>query len=146
MPPKRKGKKVVSNRGFSTTSIPAKRKEEDVVEVPVDELPPAEQPVAVQAGAPVSIEDEEWSPEAMELHELQTLGDKIRLSGDKEVSRISKGIDYERRLAKSLPAYHFTEPDLVRPHSIRTWLTRPATPNSRKGIRQFDGGSSAARA
>lgn len=117
MPPKKKSgakKKVVSNRGFATVSIPRKKDPEEEAA----ELAAAEAAAAAQAGAdssevangadhaeggtdggaanagaavggPTAAVDE-WDEETTEKHELQNLADRIRLGCDKEVSRVVK--------------------------------------------------------
>ncbi|GAA6061389.1 hypothetical protein JCM10212_000649 [Sporobolomyces blumeae] len=53
-------------------------------------------------------------PEEVEKRDLQALADKIRPGADKEINRIVKVIDYERRLSKTLSGYAWTEQDLQR--------------------------------
>lgn len=89
MAPKKSGgkKKVVSNRGFSTVSIPRKK---DVEEEQVVEDVAKEDEVVQQPALQVQALEDEWDPEASERHEFQALADKIRLGSDKEVARVSK--------------------------------------------------------
>jgi ATP-dependent RNA helicase DHX29 len=109
MPPKKTGgkkKKVVSNRGFATVSVPRKKDpEEDVAET---EEASAAGGTEVNGEVVNGVEkareegeangaenkDEEWDPEAMEKHELQLLAEKIRPGCDKEISRVSKASFY----------------------------------------------------
>ncbi|KAI5477732.1 hypothetical protein MNV49_005921, partial [Pseudohyphozyma bogoriensis] len=121
MPPKKSGggggkkKKVVSNRGFSTVSVPKKKDpvEEEVVvpaEVKVEDAVAGVEGGEGNEGG--KKEEDEWDPEAMEKHELGVVAEKIRTTSDKEVSRMLKVFDYERRLAKTYPYYAWTEQDL----------------------------------
>lgn len=97
-------KKVVYNRGVSTVSVPAKKREEDaVIEIPTENatttpadatLPPAATngtaTTATTAAADLVMPVEEWTPEMAEKHQLQLLMDKIRTPCDKEISRVAK--------------------------------------------------------
>lgn len=89
MAPKKSGgkKKVVSNRGFSTVSVPRKK---DVEEEQVVVEAPAVEEVAQELAPQAQGVEDEWDPEASERHEFQALADKIRLGSDKEVARVSK--------------------------------------------------------
>lgn len=108
MAPKKKAakKKVVSNRGFATVSVP--RRVDPVEEAAA--VAAAEAEAAAIEAAKVSAEaaangdaategakengeeskEDEWDGDMMERHELQNLTEKIRTGCDKEVSRISK--------------------------------------------------------
>lgn len=59
---------------------------------------------------------DEWDSEANEKHLLQLLVEKIRPGIDKEVSRMGKVFEYERRMTKTYPSYAWTEQDLVSLH------------------------------
>ncbi|BGP54757.1 hypothetical protein JCM8202_003265 [Rhodotorula sphaerocarpa] len=54
------------------------------------------------------------TPEALERKELQELAERIKPGCDKEVSRIVKTFEYERRMSKTLPTYAWQERDLQR--------------------------------
>lgn len=111
MPPKKKSgakKKVVSQRGFATVSVP-RRKDPEEEEAAAAAAAQAEAAAAEAAQASTEAttggdaaakegvetngaesKEGEWDGEAMEKHELQTLSEKIRPGCDKEVSRVSK--------------------------------------------------------
>ena len=97
-------KKVVYNRGVSTVSVPAKKREEEPIEEIATEnatttsadatLAPAASNGSAASTATASQDAatvvEEWTPELAEKHQLQLLMDKIRAPSEKEVSRVSK--------------------------------------------------------
>ncbi|KAK4055699.1 hypothetical protein OIV83_000245 [Microbotryomycetes sp. JL201] len=144
MPPKKKSaakKKPGLARGFATVSVASKKKESDEEITPAasgSATPSngAEGPAAEVSGpvvAPTSAKGdnatahaslsanetasttrEEWDQETLELQELQDLADRVKPLIDKEVSRLMKVIDYERRLSKSLSTYVWTEQDLLK--------------------------------
>lgn len=135
MPPKKsnhsKKKKAAGPvRGYGTVSVP--KKKDPIVEEA--ELTPEDQ--ARDGGAGVNGDKEEanggkegeekkgaeagkeegsWDdPEEVEKRELQNLAERIRPGCDKEINRIVKVIDYERRQSKALSGYAWTEQDLQR--------------------------------
>ncbi|GAA6012163.1 hypothetical protein JCM10207_005153 [Rhodosporidiobolus poonsookiae] len=55
--------------------------------------------------------EDEWDPEAVEKQELQSLAERIRPGCDKEISRVVKVIDYERRISKTMPGYSWSAND-----------------------------------
>ncbi|KAM0753239.1 P-loop containing nucleoside triphosphate hydrolase protein [Meredithblackwellia eburnea MCA 4105] len=135
MPPKKssssKKKKPVSNRGFATVSVPSKKE----LAAPVEEedaTTPAPGSLGSNSatcanGAEVGKEGDgtigeavngeskdEWEdPEAAEKFELQGLAERIRPAAEKEIARVVKVIDYERRLAKGFSSYPWQEQDLI---------------------------------
>ncbi|BGP39119.1 hypothetical protein JCM10449v2_003057 [Rhodotorula kratochvilovae] len=139
MPPKKsaakKKKAAGAARGFATVSVP-KRKDPEEDAAAIDEAAkPADgdasaaegangeagAAVAGEGGAPgaeangVSQAKDDWDdPEAVERKELQELAERIRTSSDKEVSRVVKIFDYERRISKTMPTYLWQEQDLKR--------------------------------
>lgn len=101
-----KKKKVSSNRGFATTSVPSKKKEIEEEELKEDEkVVDIVEEAANQNGGLGNGEanqgsetKDEWDSEAMAL---QLLVEKIRPGIDKEVSRMGKvilGLDIVRSL------------------------------------------------
>lgn len=123
MPPKKgngggqKKKKVTGpQRGFSTVSIVSKKEvviEDEVIPGAVETQVASLDGLAEQI---VKVEDETWSPEAMEKHDLQVLMDNVRRSSSKEISLVMKAVEYERRMAKTYPLYVWADgKDLVRP-------------------------------
>ncbi|GAA5869879.1 hypothetical protein JCM1840_007661 [Sporobolomyces johnsonii] len=137
-----KKKKAASNaRGFATTSVPRRKDpEEEAREAAAkaeaeaaaangaaveraggaangagegEREGEAEQEGATANGAAAAVQDE-WDPEAAEKQALQALAEKIRPGCDKEINRIVKVIEYERRLSKTLSGYAWTEQDLQR--------------------------------
>ncbi|KAM0788761.1 hypothetical protein ACM66B_002852 [Microbotryomycetes sp. NB124-2] len=143
MPPKKKSgakKKVISNRGFATVSVPRKKADSDDEATPSASgtATPAEGAVGddtgtgaraattatainadnatetlINGGATRATRDE-WDQEAVESQELQELADRVKPLIDKEVSRLMKVIDYEKRLSKTLPSYVWSEQDLLK--------------------------------
>lgn len=102
MPPKKsngggnKKKKALGvNRGFATVSV---AKKEVILEVPIetpfsDTLEGSNELEASTNGAPINggvVQDVEWSPEAMERHDLQVLMDSVRSASEKEISKTMK--------------------------------------------------------
>ena len=97
-------KKVVYNRGVSTVSVPAKKREEEPIEEVATENATTASgdttvPAAASNGSAAATTSagqdavkviEEWTPELAEKHQLQLLMDKIRAPSEKEVSRVSK--------------------------------------------------------
>lgn len=54
------------------------------------------------------------SPEALERKELQELAERIKPGCDKEISRVVKVYEYERRMSKTLPSFAWHERDVQR--------------------------------
>ncbi|GAA5943107.1 hypothetical protein JCM1841_003894 [Sporobolomyces salmonicolor] len=138
-----KKKKAASNaRGFATTSVPRRKDpEEEAREAAAkaeaaaaaaakgaaeegaggaangagegEREGQAEQEGAGANGAAAAAQ-EEWDPEASEKQALQALAEKVRPACDKEINRVVKVIEYERRLSKTMSGYAWTEQDLQR--------------------------------
>ncbi|GAA5984920.1 hypothetical protein JCM11641_003627 [Rhodosporidiobolus odoratus] len=140
MPPKKSAAKKKKNlgaaRGFATTSVPKK-----VVATEADEAVTQDDSTLASSGNEAGKGaaaggggegkqgegngtgeqkkdgegdkvGEDWDdPEAVEKRELQELAERIRPGCDKEVSRVVKVIDYERRMAKTMPGYAFSAND-----------------------------------
>ncbi|GAA5823603.1 hypothetical protein JCM11251_000694 [Rhodosporidiobolus azoricus] len=66
---------------------------------------------AVSANGESAKKEDEWDPETVEQGELQALAERIRPGCDKEISRVVKVIDYERRISKTMPGYSFSQND-----------------------------------
>ncbi|WVN88411.1 uncharacterized protein L203_103620 [Cryptococcus depauperatus CBS 7841] len=111
------GKKKLSlkpvQRGFATTSMSSKKPTPSIAESgPKDEeqgpeealkedLTDAKDPNGEEKAA-------EWDDdEVLEQNALQTLVDRLQEKGEKEVTRIIKGIELDRRLASSFPDVMF---------------------------------------
>ncbi|GAA6051223.1 hypothetical protein JCM3770_005879 [Rhodotorula araucariae] len=143
MPPKKsaakKKKAAGAARGFATVSVPkrkdpeeeaaaAKAAEEEAANAAAAEAAAAagangetgaaelgEDGAAGAAANGASQAKDDWDdPEAVEKKELQELAERIRTSSDKEISRIVKIFDYERRISKTMPSYFWQEQDLKR--------------------------------
>ncbi|SCV70876.1 BQ2448_3638 [Microbotryum intermedium] len=135
----KKKAKPVSNRAFATVSIPKKKEPEpgetsDATPLENAAVDPhraagtgqvdARGGVGTSAAngetltapnrAATTAEAPEWDPEQMEKLEWSRLADKVRTTVDKEVARVLKVLDYERRLSRSLPTYFWTDQDLQR--------------------------------
>ncbi|GAA5938098.1 hypothetical protein JCM10213_000830 [Rhodosporidiobolus nylandii] len=134
-----KKKAAGAARGFATTSVPRKKDpEQEAAEAAAkaeaeaaklnggadggeggeakegDEAEAGEKQEGKDGGANGEAKAEKgaWDePEAEERQELQALAERIRPGCDKEVSRIVKVIDYERRLSKTMPGYSFSAND-----------------------------------
>ncbi|GAA5902381.1 hypothetical protein JCM6882_000515 [Rhodosporidiobolus microsporus] len=134
----KKKKNLGAARGFATTSVPRKKEpEEDAAAAAGEaggdgakangdgeaggaaaggagaEADGAEGKMAANgtAGENGQKKEDEWDPEAVEQGELQALAERIRPGCDKEVSRVVKVIDYERRISKTMPGYSFSQSD-----------------------------------
>jgi hypothetical protein len=100
MPPKKgnggqKKKKSAAGpqRGFSTVSVAKKEiLIEEVIEEVVDQLGAGFTGLSISGEKDIE-QEEEWSLEAMEKHDLQVLMDKIRPDSKKEISRMLKVSD-----------------------------------------------------
>ncbi|GAA5857787.1 hypothetical protein JCM9279_000747 [Rhodotorula babjevae] len=67
------------------------------------------------AAAAQGKKDDAWDdPAEVERKELQDMADRIRIGSDKEISRVVKVLDYERRISKTMPGYLWQEQDLKR--------------------------------
>ncbi|KAL7421927.1 hypothetical protein Q5752_003699 [Cryptotrichosporon argae] len=97
------------DRGFATTSIPKKQKEEPK---PEPEPEPATETVDAPAGTTqddatckaAEAAKDEWDDDAaIQVAELQALVDRLHDKGEKEISRIVKAIEYDKRFALSFP-------------------------------------------
>ncbi|KDE09069.1 hypothetical protein MVLG_00787 [Microbotryum lychnidis-dioicae p1A1 Lamole] len=130
----KKKAKPISNRGFATVSIPKKKEpepEESSERTTLENGAVQTEAVAstsqlnavgtttetaatVPDGTAATTEEAEWDAEEIEKLEWSRLADKIRSTVDKEVARVLKVIDYERRLSKSLPTYFWTDQNLQR--------------------------------
>ncbi|GAA5855636.1 hypothetical protein JCM8547_001627 [Rhodosporidiobolus lusitaniae] len=134
-----KKKALGAARGFATTSVPRRKdpEEEAAAAAAMAEADAAklnggggaegdgkgdeggaggegkEGEMGGEAGEGVKKDDkeDEWDPEAAEQMELQRLAERIRPGCDKEVSRVVKVIDYERRISKGMPGYNFSSND-----------------------------------
>lgn len=71
---------------------------------------------AAAAGAAGDAKSGDWddSPEALECKELQELAERIKPGCDKEISRVVKVYEYERRMSKTLPSFAWHERDVQR--------------------------------
>ncbi|GAA5993713.1 hypothetical protein JCM10908_001342 [Rhodotorula pacifica] len=69
---------------------------------------------AAGTGADAKKGDWDDSPEALERKELQELAERIKPGCDKEISRIVKVYEYERRMSKTLPSFAWHERDVQR--------------------------------
>ncbi|GAA5869867.1 hypothetical protein JCM3774_000517 [Rhodotorula dairenensis] len=69
---------------------------------------------AANGGSDTKNGDWDDSPEALERKELQELADRIKPGCDKEISRIVKVYEYERRMSKTLPSFAWHERDVQR--------------------------------
>ncbi|BGO98493.1 hypothetical protein NBRC10513v2_002888 [Rhodotorula toruloides] len=137
-----KKKKAASNaRGFATVSVPKKKDPEEDIAAAQAAAEGGEGGVVKEGGAEAGQVDGEtaegagrgeanssageagaaakpqdgWDdPETLEKKELQELAERIRPGCDKEINRIVKVFDYERRIAKTMPGYLWQEQDLQR--------------------------------
>ncbi|GAA6031102.1 hypothetical protein JCM8097_004004 [Rhodosporidiobolus ruineniae] len=139
MPPKKsaakKKKALGAQRGFATTSVPRKKDPEadaaaeaaageggsaadggEAGENGVKEDKVNGQNNEVKGGQAadgVEAKKDDWDdPEAIEQRDLQALAERIRPGCDKEISRVVKVIEYERRISKTMPGYSFGANDL----------------------------------
>ncbi|WVQ80786.1 hypothetical protein IAT38_002891 [Cryptococcus sp. DSM 104549] len=107
-------------RGFATTSVankkPPPQKEEPVQESKED-APAAGEP-SVEGASPAPAENGDAAPDkladweddaALEKEALQALVDKLHDKGEKEVARVIKAIEFDRRLAASFPKLQVDE-------------------------------------
>lgn len=120
---------MVSNRGFSTVSVPRKKDAEEDVATNGDAddaansslLLPGDTSTPNDSTLLLSSEfegvsgpgGEEWDETALERHELQLLVERIKPVIEKDLARVMKGIDYEKRIAKGFSYYPWQEQDLV---------------------------------
>lgn len=87
------------NRGFATTSLPKKAAPPSAP--PPAHSPPAPPPPALPSSPPPPADWEH--EESAEEVALQGLVDRLQDKAEKEVARIVKAIEYDRRLAVSFP-------------------------------------------
>ncbi|GAA5927842.1 uncharacterized protein JCM15063_006009 [Sporobolomyces koalae] len=135
-----KKKKANPLRGYGTVSVPRKKVEptdEDDQQTPegaaldqtapggdangstvASAVPEGGAAGAGPAGAGPAGEDTSkgsWDdPEEVEKRDLLSLAERIRPACDKEINRVIKVIDYERRQSKVMPGYAWTDQDLQR--------------------------------
>ncbi|KIR55599.1 DEAH box polypeptide 36 [Cryptococcus gattii Ru294] len=89
------------NRGFATTSLPKKSAPQSVPP-PALSPPPPPPPATTLPSSPLPAADWEHEESAEEIA-LQSLVDRLQDKAEKEVTRIVKAIEYDRRLAASFP-------------------------------------------